>query len=104
MSETNKTAATKTEMTGPAVKSCTGAGNDNVRRTWTVGAVGALEVHTDARDGGTLVGIHTVKVKRIARGTEYGMYGTTALVEVESVDYRSLGRVMLVAARHLRAA
>lgn len=95
--------AWKTEITGRDAKSCTGRNNHGKLQTIRVGDTVGLTVHMDAADGGTLTGYRTAVVERIAVGTEYGMHGTTALVQltVGIASYNEGDRHVLIAARFL---
>ncbi len=94
----------KTEITGPDAKTCTGTLNDGTRKTFKVGETVGLTVHMDCSDGGTLTGFRTAKIERIAKGTEFGMYGETALVALtlEINSYNEKTRKVLISARYLR--
>ena len=100
---TKETAATKTEITGKDYKTCTGTLNNHTKAKFAVGQKVGLKVTMDCDDGGELTGYRTAVIERIAEGTEYGMYGTTALVQLtlQINSYNEGVRKVLVAARHL---
>lgn len=103
MTNTKSRPATKTEITGKDAQSCTGMTIKGKRETFRVGQTVGMIVHMDCSDGGTLTGWREAKIERIAIGTEHGMHGTTALVQLTFAinSYNEGDRKTLIAARHL---
>lgn len=83
-----------TAITGPEMTACTATTATGRYETLTVGQIVRVEVTTMCPDGGAVRGYRYVAIERMGRGTEYGMIGTTMILEV-TAD----GRKIAVAAR-----